>query len=172
MALEAAWQRGPLSLQGELFQSFVGADAGGSLRFGGAYVQASWVATGESRPYDRAQAVFGRVAPREDFAPLRGRWGALELAGRVSWLDLADGPVDGGRLYGVGLGVTWTWNRFVRIQAGYGFSHTQGGPEAGGAGAHPPGAPRAANLKSCGAKNGSPGGKAVTRQEDRVKVRR
>ena len=134
VALEAAWQRGPLSLQGELFQSFVGANAGGSLRFGGAYLQASWVATGESRPYDRAQAVFGRVAPREDFAPLRGRWGALELAGRVSWLDLADGPVDGGRLFCVGLGVTWTWNRFVRIQAGYTFSHTQGGPDAGGAG--------------------------------------
>jgi len=134
LALEAAWQRGPLSLQAELFQSFVGADAGGSLRFGGGYLQASWVATGEHRPYDRAQAIFGRVAPREDFAPRHGRWGALELAARLSWLDLADGPVDGGRLYGVGLGVTWTWNRFVRIQAGYGFSHTRGGPEAGGAG--------------------------------------
>jgi phosphate-selective porin OprO/OprP len=134
VALEAAWQRGPLSLQGELFQSFVGADVGGSLRFGGGYLQASWVATGEHRPYDRAQAIFGRVAPRADFAPQRGRWGALELAARLSWLDLADGPVDGGRLYGVGLGVTWTWNRFVRLQAGYGYSHTRGGAETDGAG--------------------------------------
>jgi phosphate-selective porin len=131
VALEAAWRRGPWTLQGELFQSFVGARDEGSLHFSGLYGQATWVATGELRPYDRSSAVFGHLVPREPFAPWRGTWGAFELAGRVSWLDLEDGPVRGGRMLAATLGFTWTWNPWVRILGGYVFARVSGRPDDG-----------------------------------------
>jgi phosphate-selective porin OprO/OprP len=131
IALEAAWRRGPWTLEGELFESFVGARDEGSLHFSGLYGQATWVATGEVRPYDRSSAVFGRLVPREPFAPWRGGWGALELAGRVSWLDLEDGPVRGGRMLTANLGFTWTWNAWVRVQGGYVFAWVRGRPDEG-----------------------------------------
>jgi phosphate-selective porin OprO/OprP len=119
LAVEAAWRHGPVSVQAEYFASFVDGKDVGARTFQGAYLQASWVLTGEQRPYDRATALFGRVEPREPFAPLRGRWGALEVAWRVSWLDLSDGPVRGGRIVVATVGPAWVLNRWVRIEAGY-----------------------------------------------------
>lgn len=119
LGLEAAWRHGPVSIQAEYFGSFVDGNDAGARVFQGAYVQASWVLTGEQRPYDRSTALFGRVEPREPFAPLRGGWGALEVAWRVSWLSLSDGPVRGGRLVVATVGPAWVLNRWVRIEAGY-----------------------------------------------------
>ena len=129
VALEAAWRRGPASVQTELFGLAVDADARGRLAFSGATLLVSRVLTGEFRPYDPATALFGRVVPAEDLAPFRGRWGALELAGRLSWVDLSDGDVQGGAMLSAQVGVAWTWNRFVRIQAGYVFAHTSERPD-------------------------------------------
>jgi phosphate-selective porin OprO/OprP len=123
VALEAAWRRGPLSIQGELLQSFVHAEDEGSLHFHGAYAQASWVLTGESRPYDPERAIWSRLAPARPLAPRRGQWGALELAARISWLDLDDGDVRGGRSFSASIGPVWTWNRFVRVLGGYVYAH-------------------------------------------------
>lgn len=131
LALEGAWRRGPVSAQVELFALHIDADAQGSLRFGGATLMVSRVLTGEARPYDPASALFGRVVPKEDLAPFQGRWGALELASRLSWVDLSDGDVRGGRMLTVHLGLAWTWNRFARIHAGWVAAHTSGRPEDG-----------------------------------------
>lgn len=123
VGLEAAWRRGPLSIQGELLQAFVDAEDEGSLRFHGAYAQASWALTGEGRPYDPKRAIWGRLAPARPLAPRRGQWGALELAARISWLDLDDGDVRGGRLFSASMGPVWTWNRFVRVLGSYVYAH-------------------------------------------------
>jgi phosphate-selective porin len=45
--------------------------------------------------------------------------GAVEIAARLSWLDLADAEVDGGRLATLSLGPVWTWNRNVRVLGGW-----------------------------------------------------
>ena len=58
---EIAGIYGPLSVQGELISSFVERGVGPTNpTFWGAYGQASWFLTGETRPWDRAEAVFGR----------------------------------------------------------------------------------------------------------------
>jgi phosphate-selective porin OprO/OprP len=132
LALEAAWQHGPFVLQGELFQVFADADDAGSLYFHGSYVQLAWALTGEARPYDRGKAVFLRLVPRRPFDPRRGQWGALELAGRLSWLDLSDGSVRGGRLFDATVGLTWTLNAWVRLQAGYVYARVRDRPASGG----------------------------------------
>lgn len=131
--LEAAWQRGSFVLQGELFETFADVEGAGSITFHGSYVQLAWSLTGELRPYDREEAVFLRLVPRRPFEPRRGQWGALELAGRVSWLDLSDGSVRGGQLFDATVGLTWTMNAWVRLQAGYVYARVRDRPVSGGA---------------------------------------
>ena len=115
---EAAWRRGPLTLQGEVFRSFVD-DRNAQL--GGIYVEASRVLTDEVRPYHRGLGIFGRVVPRREFNPLRGKWvgGAIQSTFRVSWIDLDSGDIRGGRMLTTNLGAVWTWNRYVRIHWGW-----------------------------------------------------
>lgn len=131
--LELAWRRGPLLLQAELLGTEIDADGIGGLTFWGAYGQASFSLTGESHPYDAAEGVFRRIVPAQPYLPFRGQWGALELAMRLSWLDLSDGSVNGGRMLSLQLGPSWVWNSHLRVLAGYLYAHTQDRPEEGSA---------------------------------------
>jgi len=61
---------------------------GGDPRFGGYYVQGSWILTGETRRFDQSLAAFSFPKP---LAPIgKGGWGALELAFRYSLMDPDD----------------------------------------------------------------------------------
>jgi phosphate-selective porin OprO/OprP len=131
VGLEAAWRRGMVSIQSEYLHAFVDADEGGLLAFYGGYAELAIALTGETRPYDVASSTFGRLEPLRPYKPLRGRWGAVELAARGSWLDLTDHPVDGGRMAALSFGPTWTWNRFVRFMAGYVYAHVDDRPGGG-----------------------------------------
>jgi phosphate-selective porin OprO/OprP len=131
VGLEAGWSRGPVSAQLEGYYAYVDASrTRQSLGLGGAYLQGTWILTGERREYDRIGSIFRRVDPTVPFHPLRGGRGAVEIAGRLSWVDLSDGPLRGGRMLTANVGVTWTWNRFVRVQAGYVFADVRDRPEA------------------------------------------
>ncbi len=120
---EAAWVEGPWSLQGEAMLARVDREDGRDPLLGGASVQASWLLSGESRPY--ADGVFGRVQPR---APLRGGpaeegvhpgRGAFELAARYSFLDLDNDGAMGGELTSTSLGLNWYLDPSTRVQLGY-----------------------------------------------------
>ena len=92
--------------------------------FHGAHLTAGLFLTGEVKPYDLETATFSRVIPRENFAPKRGRWGAVEVLGRVSYLDLTDGDGDfggvaGGELTDLTLGANWYLNPRTRFQFNY-----------------------------------------------------
>jgi phosphate-selective porin OprO/OprP len=56
--------------------------------FDGYYVQASWVLTGEAKPWKVASGAYGIPAPVHPFSLSEGSWGAFELAARFSDLDL------------------------------------------------------------------------------------
>lgn len=126
LGAEAAWVRGPLCLQGELLHSWVQARSGQEVNFGGFYGSASWFLTGESRPYDRTQGTFGRVIPRRNFNPGQGDWGAWEIAGRYSFVDLNSGDIHGGRLGMLMAGVNWYLHSHVKWRFDYGFGHVSG----------------------------------------------
>jgi len=109
--LEGIWIKGPVSLQSELLRADIGRDDGlADYTAQGGYLAASWMLTGESRPYSA-----GNVANPK---PANG-YGAVELAARYSTLDLDDGPVNGGRQHDWTVGANWYLTPYVKLQANY-----------------------------------------------------
>lgn len=118
--LELAAVMGRLHLESELTGVRVQRNRSDpELLLWGAYAQAGVFLTGESRPYDRGDAVFGRLKPLRPFDPARGDWGAFELAARFSYLDLHDADVSGGVLSDTTLGLNWYLFSNARIMLNY-----------------------------------------------------
>jgi phosphate-selective porin OprO and OprP len=124
---EAAATVGSLFLQGEYFWYNVERKAIPGLpdvKFQGGYAQAGYVLTGESHKYNPASASYGGVVPANPFSLDGGGWGAWEIAGRYSTVDLnnqlgiANG-VAGGRQNVYTLALNWYVNRNVRFMFDY-----------------------------------------------------
>lgn len=117
LGIEHARVDGNRLLQGEFFYSSVDAVTDDrSLGFWGGYVQAAWILTGERRKYNKERGVFGRVAPKSE-ADWNHKWaGAFELSGRLSYTDLSEGSVDGGKMALAGVGLTWHARMRLRIK--------------------------------------------------------
>jgi phosphate-selective porin OprO and OprP len=138
-AVEAAGEFDSLYTQAGYFrydidQKLVGAP---TFNFDGWYAQATWILTGETRPYNTATASFTAPKPDKPFSfKDGGGWGALELAGRYSVLDLNDHAGAAGTvipvnvsLFPVGLrggeqdiwtaGLNWYPNQVIRFELQY-----------------------------------------------------
>ncbi len=100
LGFEALWNSGPYSLLSEYVTSSVRSTSSGDPHFSGGYLTASWILTGEHRPYDRKAAYARRVLPN-------GRWGAWELMARYGRVSLDDANVHGGTMHGGWVGVNW-----------------------------------------------------------------
>lgn len=98
--------------------------------FDGWYVQASWLLTGESKPYNAATGSYGLPKPRNPLGFDHGGIGAWELAARYSVLDLNDnagiagtptpfGGVRGGEQKIWTAGVNWYPNSAIRFVLDY-----------------------------------------------------
>ena len=116
-----------------VWQIYIGLGVGGYTHpiFWGAYVQTSWALTGEVRAYDERAGYLRRLVPKSPFRPGGRGSGALDVAARLSWLDLAEDDVDGGRLLALSLGPSWTWNEHVRWLAGWVVGRVSGRPDDG-----------------------------------------
>ena len=125
VGLEFAAAQGPASVQAEWHQARVDLLEtedfmhSGHVRLSGYYLYASYFLTGEHRTYNRATGVFGRTIPRSNFRGEGHGWGAWEVAVRHSELDLNDGPVEGGELRNLTVGVNWYLNPNMRVMANY-----------------------------------------------------
>jgi phosphate-selective porin OprO and OprP len=106
------------------------ADGLSSPSFEGWYVQGAWTLTGERRRWSGASGGFQGVRPSHAFAPSEQHWGAWELAGRYSVLDLNDNagapglapPIDGvrgGEQTITSIGLNWYPNNVVRFLLDY-----------------------------------------------------
>jgi len=113
LGLEALWNEGPLSVLAEYNRAWVDSPVSGDPEFSGYYVTASWVLTGEHRPYDRTVAYARRVMPKD-------RWGAPELVARFSHVDLNDGVVQGGRFDKTYVGLNWWATQHWKLGFGWG----------------------------------------------------
>lgn len=115
---------GPLCVQSEIVYAPVATDFG-PTNFTGGYVATSFFLTGEHRRYNRSSATLDRVVPTRNFSPgwLLGRAesgsGAWEIAARLSFIDLNDGPIAGGELEDFTAGLNWYLTPYHRFKANY-----------------------------------------------------
>lgn len=128
---ELAGGIGSFFMQGEYFNYNIDRMAGlPSLNFDGGYVQASYVLTGESRKYNPGSGAYSGVTPAQPFDWKSGGWGAWEIAGRYSVIDLNDrftpgtpvavtNGVAGGKQTIWTAGLNWYVNRNVRLMLNY-----------------------------------------------------
>jgi phosphate-selective porin OprO/OprP len=124
---EAAATYGPLFFQGEYFWFNVDRNAFAplpSLKFQGGYAEAAYALTGETRRYNAGSASYGGIAPANPFSLAGGGWGAWEIAGRYSTIDLNDrlgfaNGIAGGRQTIYTLALNWYVNRNVRFMFDY-----------------------------------------------------
>lgn len=128
---------GPFGLMGEYVRSTQGLSRGGreeSLSNDAWQIAAHYVLTGENASYKG-------VVPREDFAPSRGQWGAVELAARYHELHVdadafdlgfADAAVSAEAAKAWALGLNWYVNRWVKLQLDFERTTFDGGGGAAG----------------------------------------
>jgi phosphate-selective porin OprO and OprP len=125
---EVAGTYGPLFVQGEYF--WYNVDRANniiplpSVQFDGGYAQASYVLTGETHKYNPAAAAYGGIVPANPWSPTENGWGAWEIAGRVSTMNLNDqlataNGVAGGRQTVYTAALNWYVNRNVRFMFDY-----------------------------------------------------
>ncbi|MET0295575.1 MAG: porin [Phenylobacterium sp.] len=110
--LEAAYLRGPFSVQAEFSRLDLDRSNRPDPTFQAGYVQVSYVLTGERRDYSRSTGVLGGVDVRRDHM-------AFELAARYSVADLDSETVSGGTERNWTLGANWYLNRNIRLMANY-----------------------------------------------------
>jgi len=123
---EAVAVFGPVSLQGEVaMASFTSAsgDSTGDPGFMSYYVQGTWTLTGEHREYK--DGVMEGITPAKNYDG-KGGSGAVELAARISMMDLTDGNVMGGEFLTFTGGVNWYLNPYTRVMVNYSYTDVDG----------------------------------------------
>ena len=124
---EAAATYGSFFLQGEYFWYDVERGAlpcPYNVKFDGGYAEASYVLTGEAHAYNPGNAAYTGITPADPFSPAEGNWGAWEIAGRISTVNLNDllataNGVAGGRQTVYTAGLNWYVNQNVRFVFNY-----------------------------------------------------
>ena len=82
--------------------------------------------TGEHRIYGRNAGAFGRVVPLNPVNGEDGNLGALQVAARVSYLDLNDGDIRGGQQLNTTFALNWYLTRNLRLGFNYIYGHVMG----------------------------------------------
>ncbi len=114
MGLEFATLWGPFCLQSEITKAIVPTRAfiSNINKCAGAYIQASYILTGESRDYDFKSGTFGRIRPQT-------KMGAWDIAFRYSYLNLETVNQTGGMEWSTTFALGWTYNNHVRLFGNY-----------------------------------------------------
>jgi phosphate-selective porin OprO/OprP len=87
--------------------------------FNGGDIFASWLITGEVRPYNTAGGYFKDVTP--DKSVFRGGSGAFEALLRFSYSNLNNQTVTGGSFWRITPMVNWYLSSIVRVEVAYGY---------------------------------------------------
>jgi phosphate-selective porin OprO and OprP len=128
---------GPFSAQAEWAVAYLNNAVTGTGRnlvdrtrsFNGGYVMLSYFLTGETRYYDKTYGRLGTFyinrpftnfwAHRSEDGGLTWGSGAWEIAARYSYLNLNDGPIQGGVMGGTTIGLNWYLSSNLKVQFEY-----------------------------------------------------
>lgn len=130
---EVSWRRGPLWLASEYFHTRVDSPSLGDPEMKGWWLGASWILTGEMRPYVKKNGTFGSIpVSRGVYQNGKGAW---EISARWSTIDLNDGGLQGGDMDVASIGLTWWATPFITASFNYRYIwHERNGIEGGASG--------------------------------------
>lgn len=118
---ELLFVSGPLTIQSETMAAVVEQIDNPLSALWGFYVETGYMLTGEHRPYDRTFAMIDRIHPFESFFRTRrangttGRGsGAWESCFRVSYINLNNNNIQGGRMTDLTFGLNWYLNPYAK----------------------------------------------------------
>ena len=117
--LELYYRPGPLLIGAEYMFQNVEAPENGDPYFHGGEITVAWLATGETRSYNRAGGYFNAASPARSV--FSGGPGAWEIVTRFSYIDLVSGPLEGGRFWRFTPMVNWHLDDTVRLALVYGY---------------------------------------------------
>lgn len=127
--LELSWRRGPFWLASEYMQSNVKNGDLGDPSFDGYHITASWILTGEMRPYNKKNGTFGNAPVAKTMH--QDGLGAWEISARYSDLNLTDGFIDGGDMQIASLGINWWLTPFFCLNMNYRHIESEQGGVSG-----------------------------------------
>lgn len=116
---EVYFTSGPLMLGSEGYLHMFSSPEKDNPTFQGGDIVASYIITGESRPYSTVSGIYSFVPVRRSI--FNGGPGAWEVLLRVSALDLEDGAIDGGKFWRVTPMVNWYLSENIRLELAYGY---------------------------------------------------
>jgi phosphate-selective porin OprO/OprP len=119
VSLEAYSRRSSVLIASEYFFQKVDAAESGDPVFHGGEIAATWLVTGETRVYNTRGGFFNQVSPARPL--FQGGPGAWEIVGRVSYIDLDSGALNGGRFWRLTPMVNWYLSDHVRLEMTYGY---------------------------------------------------
>jgi len=119
VGIEAYYRPGPLLVGTEYFFQMVKAPDSGNPMFHGGDAVVTWLVTGETRAYNTRGGFFNQVSPARTV--FEGGPGAWEVVGRFSYIDLEDGPIQGGRFWRATPMVNWYLSDQLRLEIAYGY---------------------------------------------------
>jgi phosphate-selective porin OprO/OprP len=127
--VEAAVMNGPLLVQTEYMGALLTPLKGQDIYLDGGYVEALYLLTGENHNYNLPGKFFQGVTPYEPFFRVRNPdgdiitgWGAWELGARLSFIDLNNDKVGGGRAVNYTFGLHWYLTNNCSVM--YNFIHS------------------------------------------------
>lgn len=124
-ALETLWSLGSLYVQGEWGMASVDRleDEEGAVLSAADlqayYVMASYILTGEHKPYVKSNGTFTRITPNQNATGQNWGAGAWEVAARYNVVDLNDTDLEGGNMDSYTLGLNWHLNPHAKIMWNY-----------------------------------------------------
>jgi phosphate-selective porin OprO/OprP len=87
--------------------------------FYGGEIMATWIITGEKRPYSTVTGIYGFVPVNKPV--FKGGPGAWEVLLRLTNIDLNDGTLSGGKFWRFSPMINWYLSENVRLELAYGY---------------------------------------------------
>jgi len=115
---EVYYRPGPLLIGMEYFVQRVDATEVGNPTFNGGDVSVCWLMTGETRKFNTAGGYFLQVSPAHPV--FKGGLGAVEAVLKLSYTDLDNGAIHGGRFWRLTPMVNWYLTDHFRLELNYG----------------------------------------------------
>jgi len=116
---EAYYRSGPLLFGGEYYAfEFNSSETNNPIFHGGGFI-ASYLITGEIRPYNTATSIFGFVPVKKSV--FDGGPGAWEAGIQLSNIDLDSGTLTGGKFWKITPMLNWYLSENVRFELAYGY---------------------------------------------------